>query len=42
MRYEETTESLKEVIRLKDLEIEAKDRTIAALEQKIGMYPGLN
>jgi hypothetical protein len=42
MRYEETTESLEEVIRLKDLELEAKDRTIAALEQKIGMYPGLN
>lgn len=41
-RYEETTESLGEVIRLKDLELEAKDRTIAALEQKIETYPGLN
>ena len=35
MRYEEATESLGEVIRLKDLELEAKDRTIAALERKI-------
>ncbi len=42
MRYEETTESLGEVIRLKDVELEAKDRTIAALEQKIEMYPGSN
>jgi hypothetical protein len=35
MRYEETAESLKEVIRLKDLELEAKDRVIVALEEKI-------
>jgi hypothetical protein len=42
MRYEETTESLGEVIRLKDVELEAKDQTIAALEQKIEMYPGSN
>ncbi|MGH9971803.1 MAG: hypothetical protein ACREBG_28975 [Pyrinomonadaceae bacterium] len=42
MRYEETTGSLEEVIRLKDLELEAKDRTIAALEQKIEMSPGQN
>ena len=35
MLYEETTESFEEVIRLKDLELEAKDRIIAALEQKI-------
>jgi sensor c-di-GMP phosphodiesterase-like protein len=40
--YKETTESLEEVIRLKDVELEAKDRTIAALEQKIEMYPGPN
>src|SRR5687767_828320 len=38
-RYEEATESLGEVIRLKDLELEAKDRTIAALEQKIETHP---
>ena len=35
LRYEEATESLGEVIRLKDLELEAKDRTILALEQEI-------
>ena len=35
MRYEETTESLGEVIRFKDLELEAKDRTIIGLQQKI-------
>jgi len=34
-RYEEANESLGEVIRLKDLELEAKDRTIVALEQEI-------
>jgi len=42
VRYEETADSLGEVIRFKDVELEAKDRTIAALEQKIEMYPGLN
>src|SRR5688572_18343372 len=35
LRYEEATESLGEVVRLKDLELEAKDRTILALEQEI-------
>ena len=39
MRYEEATASLGEVIRHKDLELEAKDRTIAALEQKIETHP---
>ena len=42
VRFEETTQSLGEVIRLKDVELEAKDRTIAALEQKIERYPGSN
>jgi hypothetical protein len=42
IRFEETTESLGEVIRLKDVELEAKDRTIAALEEKIEMHPGSN
>jgi hypothetical protein len=42
LRYEETTESLGEVIRLKDVELEAKDRTIAALERKIELSPGSN
>ena len=35
-RYEQANESLGEVIRLKDLELQDKDRIIAALEQKIG------